>query len=233
MKNNFLKVFVIFSVIFLASGLLFMSRIDRVEAAECGSADEGSFESLDSSSSSLCDSGKVKNFAITNDGWQWDCVDDDDPDGMYSATCMADKTVASDSDNSTEVDCDENPGNIKCLPGIDLTFGDVYCIFLKIMTWIFSIALVMAIVVLIINGLRYVLSTGDSGAISKVHKNLSWALVGIVVILLSASILIMIANFLGVFTASFEAIILPAEVIYCDVVWWADLIGGVFDWLGF
>lgn len=116
------------------------------------------------------------------------------------------------------------------LPGTDLVFGDVYCIFLKIMTWLFSVSLVIAIVVLIINGLQYIFSSGDSGTLMKVHKNLSWALVGVVVVLLSASILIMIANFLGVFTASFEAIILPVEAVKCDVVWWADLIGAVFDW---
>jgi hypothetical protein len=116
------------------------------------------------------------------------------------------------------------------LPGTDLVFGDVYCVFLKIMTWFFSVSLVIAIIVLIINGLQYIFSSGDSGTIMKVHKNLSWVLVGVVVILLSASILIMIANFLGVFTASFEVIILPAEAVKCEVVWWADLIGAVFDW---
>lgn len=118
------------------------------------------------------------------------------------------------------------------LPGVDLKMGDIYCIFLRIMTWFFSFALVIAIIFLIINGLRYIFSSGDPQTLSTVHKNLSWISVGIVVVLLSTSVLIMIAMFLGVFTAGFEALILPIYAIKCEVVWWAEMIGEIFEILG-
>lgn len=128
-----------------------------------------------------------------------------------------------------ELDLDEL---LKNTPGIDSTTGVVYCIFLRLMTWLFSFALVIAIILLIINGLRYIFASGDPQTLSTVHKNLSWISVGIVIVLLSTSILIMIAMFLGVFTAGFEAIILPIYAVKCEVVWWASLLGNIFSRMG-
>ncbi|OWK27429.1 MAG: hypothetical protein US76_04340 [Parcubacteria group bacterium GW2011_GWA2_38_13b] len=115
------------------------------------------------------------------------------------------------------------------LPGIGFVFGDMYCIFLKIMTWLFSFALILAVTSLVINGLRYIFSSGDPQVLLSVHKNLSWIAIGIVIILLSTSILIMIAMFLGVFTAAFETLILPIYMVKCEIVWWAGLIGKLFS----
>lgn len=118
------------------------------------------------------------------------------------------------------------------LPGIDLKFGDVYCIFLRVMTWFFSIALVLAIILLIVNGLRYIFAGGSPEAINKAHKNFAWIGVGIVVILFSVSIILIVANFLGVFTTNIDLFLLPAKSITCDVVWWADLIQDVISIFG-
>lgn len=100
------------------------------------------------------------------------------------------------------------------------------------MTWLFSFALVLAIILLIINGLRYIFAGGNPEAIAKAHKNFAWIAIGIVVVLLSVSILLMIANFLGVFTASFKAFILPGEAVYCEIIWWGRLISDVFRFFG-
>ncbi len=125
--------------------------------------------------------------------------------------------------------CDQYPSSLACLPGIDLTTGDVYCIFLRVMTWLFSFALVLAIMFIIINGTRYFFTGGDPSAITKTTQNLTWTIVGVVVVLLSMSILLAIANFLGVFTAEAEIFLIPVEAQMCDVVWWVDMIQGVFD----
>ena len=118
------------------------------------------------------------------------------------------------------------------LPGIDLDLSTVYCIFLRFMTWSFSFALVLAIISLVYNGLRYIFSSGSSDELAKVHKNFTWTLIGVVVVLLATSILLMIANFLGVFTASFKIFLLPFEEIGCEITWWASLINSVGSGLG-
>lgn len=118
------------------------------------------------------------------------------------------------------------------LPGIDLTFGDVYCIFLRAMSWFFSFALVIAIILLIVNGLRYIFASGNPDAIVQAHKNLAWIAVGIAVILLSISILLIIASFLGVVTTGFEELILPRGAESCDVIWWWEIISRALDVMG-
>ena len=122
-------------------------------------------------------------------------------------------------------------GVLENLPGIDLDVGIVYCIFLWIMTWAFSFALVLAIISLVYNGLRYIFSSGDPGELAKVHKNFMWTLIGVVVVLLATSVLLMIANFLGVFTADFQEFLLPFED-GCEITWWANLMNSVGNGLG-
>lgn len=125
-----------------------------------------------------------------------------------------------------------NDGGLENLPGMDLDVSIVYCLFLRFMTWFFSFALVLAIIFLVYNGLRYITSSGNPDELAKIHKNFWWTLIGVVIVLLATSILLMIANFLGAFTVNFKIYLLPFEEMECEITWWADLINSVGNGLG-
>lgn len=191
-----------------------------------------------------CESGELDDNGVydMDSYWSWDCVEQSS--GLSRYCSVTKETVSGGSDESSdsgggddssgdyEGSSGSTEGELENLPGIDLKLSNIYCIFLRFMTWFFSFALVLAIIFLVYNGLRYVSSSGNPDELAKIHKNFWWTLIGVAVVLLATSILLMIANFLGVFTASFKIFLLPFEEISCEITWWASLINDVGSGLG-
>jgi len=68
--------------------------------------------------------------------------------------------------------------------------GSVVDIVIKILSYMALIATI----VIIIAGVRMVISMGDEGAVSGAKKTLLWALIGLILILLAGAIVSVIAN---------------------------------------
>lgn len=76
------------------------------------------------------------------------------------------------------------------LPGKDLTARDVYCIMVRLMNWTFTIAVILAIIMMIVVGVRYVTASsgGKVDAVGEATKNLKYVFLGIVIIFLAWSL---------------------------------------------
>lgn len=221
------KYIIIFCALFVGLSLFYAPA--PVQAQTCGST------------KGTCDSGELDDNGVyeSDSYWTWDCVEQS---SGISRSCTLTKDAAEsgsgsgDGDSGSEDDSggggSGSDGGLENLPGMDLKLSNIYCIFLRFMTWFFSFALVLAIISLVYNGLRYITSSGNSDELAKINKNFWWTLIGVVVVLLATSILLMIANFLGVFTASFKIFLLPFEEIGCEITWWASLINSVGEGLG-
>jgi len=67
-----------------------------------------------------------------------------------------------------------------------------------IMKWLLAIIAVWAVVFIVIGGFRMVMAQGNEEQYTSAKKTITWAILGLVIALLSFSIVAMIQNFLGV-----------------------------------
>lgn len=72
------------------------------------------------------------------------------------------------------------------LPGS--RFNDVPSVIVGIITWLGVLVGILAVVALIYSGIMYITAGGDTAKADTAKKNITWAVVGIVVVLLSVII---------------------------------------------
>ena len=78
--------------------------------------------------------------------------------------------------------------SLKCLPGM---IGEV-------ILWLLSFAGVVVLILLIIGGFKFIASGGDPKQVEGARKTITYALIGLVVILFSFAIINLIADVTGV-----------------------------------
>jgi len=79
----------------------------------------------------------------------------------------------------------------------DFTVQKIAGIITGFACWLIGIVLAIMVIFLIIAGVRYFLARGDSTKTADATKNLTWTLVGILVILATNVIIATVANALG------------------------------------
>lgn len=81
--------------------------------------------------------------------------------------------------------------------GFVLTIDCIPIMFFNLIFWALSFAGLVALVLVIAGGFKYMISGGDQKAVEGGKKTITWALVGLVVILLSFAIVGFVANVTG------------------------------------
>lgn len=66
--------------------------------------------------------------------------------------------------------------------------------FAKIMTIVFSIAGSVALLVIVIGGFRYIISRGDPSGTAQAKNTIIYGIIGLVVVMASASIVALVIN---------------------------------------
>jgi len=94
---------------------------------------------------------------------------------------------------SSNVWADDNPPQLTTSTNGSPTVGGILDSALKIL---FPIAGVVCVIFLIIGGYMWMTSTGDPEKIKKAQSTLTWALIGLVFIMLCTSILYIVTKFI-------------------------------------
>lgn len=81
--------------------------------------------------------------------------------------------------------------------GVNFTIQDVAAILTGFACWLIGIVLVIMVIFLVWAGIRFFLSRGNEVALGNAKKNMTWTLVGILVILATNVIIATVANALG------------------------------------
>lgn len=81
-------------------------------------------------------------------------------------------------------------------PGIDLTVDKLKDIITGLACWFIDIALILIVVAVVFYGIKFLISQGDPGKIGDAKKGLGWAIVGIIVILGTYTIIASVGNFI-------------------------------------
>lgn len=79
-----------------------------------------------------------------------------------------------------------------------VTLGCATVLFQNLIFWALTFAGIVALVLLIVGGIKYITSGGDAKAADGAKKTITWALIGLVVILMSFAVLSLIAGITGV-----------------------------------
>lgn len=79
-------------------------------------------------------------------------------------------------------------------------FTSVGGIITQIFTWLIAIIGVIAVIFIIIGGIRYILARGDPKATDAARGTITAAIIGLVIALLAVVIVIVVSNFLGAST---------------------------------
>ena len=81
--------------------------------------------------------------------------------------------------------------------GVNFTVQDVARIITGFACWLIGIVLAIMVIALVISGIRFFLARGNETALTSAKKNITWTLVGILVILATNVIIATVANALG------------------------------------
>lgn len=68
----------------------------------------------------------------------------------------------------------------------------------KIIKWILGISAFLAMLALVVGGVRLIISFGNPSGVSAAKNNILWAVIGIAVIMLSYAIITLVSDLLGV-----------------------------------
>jgi len=79
-----------------------------------------------------------------------------------------------------------------------LNTNDLTGLFVSIANWVAGIAATLAVLLIIIAGLQYIFSGGDVDKIEKANRTIKWSLIGLIVIIMSWSLLKTILELLNV-----------------------------------
>lgn len=81
--------------------------------------------------------------------------------------------------------------------GIDLTIQSVFGIITGLACWFTRFALVLMVVMIVFYGIKFMMSQGNPAKYGEAKTSFLWALVGVLVILGTYTIIATIANALG------------------------------------
>lgn len=82
--------------------------------------------------------------------------------------------------------------------GVPKTLADLYAVLCNIANWFFAFVLVLAVIALIYAGLLFFTAGGSEDKVKRSKTLLLYALVGIVIALLSKSLVIVVGSFLNI-----------------------------------
>ena len=87
---------------------------------------------------------------------------------------------------------------VQTVPDISITSADTLLSqFVSIMNFIFSAALILAVVLIIIGGISYMTAGGDETKLGTAKKRVIWGLVGAAIVIAAWGLIALIANYLG------------------------------------
>jgi succinate dehydrogenase/fumarate reductase cytochrome b subunit len=76
-------------------------------------------------------------------------------------------------------------------------FNNIGAILTKIFTWLVAVVGVIAVLFIVVGGIRYILARGDPKATDAARGTITAAIIGLVIALLAVTIVIVVGNFLG------------------------------------
>lgn len=87
--------------------------------------------------------------------------------------------------------------------------SDLGPLFQRVVSLVLGFAGIVLFVILVVGGFKYITSGGDPKAIEGAKKTLTYAVAGLVVILVSYLILVLISNVTGVNVTNFSVVATP------------------------
>lgn len=87
-----------------------------------------------------------------------------------------------------------------CVLSDDFTEGNLWSTVSTIINWILGIVGVIAVVMIIIGGIQYTVSAGDSGKVKKAKDTILYGIIGLVIALLAAAIVNFVLD--GIFSGN-------------------------------
>lgn len=87
---------------------------------------------------------------------------------------------------------------VQTVPDISISSADsLLTQFVSIMNFIFSGALILAVILIIIGGISYMTAGGDETKLGTAKKRVIWGLVGAAIVIAAWGLIALIANYLG------------------------------------
>ncbi|KKR03466.1 MAG: hypothetical protein UT31_C0020G0005 [Parcubacteria group bacterium GW2011_GWF2_39_13b] len=87
---------------------------------------------------------------------------------------------------------------VQAVPDINITSADsLLTQFVEIMNWIFSAALILAVILIIFGGISYMTAGGDETKLGTAKKRVIWGLVGAAIVIAAWGLIALIAQYLG------------------------------------
>ncbi|KPJ55221.1 hypothetical protein AMJ47_01830 [Parcubacteria bacterium DG_72] len=79
-----------------------------------------------------------------------------------------------------------------------LSSSDILVIIGRIINWIFTISLFLAVIMYIISGIRFLTAAGDPEKINTAKKMALWVTIGLMIVIAAKGIVVLIGTILGV-----------------------------------
>lgn len=84
------------------------------------------------------------------------------------------------------------------VPEREFTMTIVYTIFKDVMNWVFGLALLLAVIMIIWGGITYMTAGGDDEKITAAKKRVVWGLVGAAIIIAAWGLIFLVGNIIGI-----------------------------------
>lgn len=85
-------------------------------------------------------------------------------------------------------------GGLDSVPGVDLTIQRIFDIVVGLTCWLTRFALLAMVIMLVIYGLQFITARGEPSKFNNAKKSFNYALVGILVIMATYTIIATIGN---------------------------------------
>ena len=187
MANTYKKLFLI---IFIT--VLFLGGFNFTKAMHCGLA----FNNLSCSTKLPSEQSEHCKSCFDSNNTFYSCVDKN-----TNCPSTGDSKSKTSSENALSAldaikRAEELGKTIGGIQNIPTTVSSIFDILLFVMGWIFRFAIAIGVIMIIISGLMYILSGGNSERAGKAIKLLLYTIIGIIIVALSWSILSIIRNLL-------------------------------------
>lgn len=81
--------------------------------------------------------------------------------------------------------------------GVDLTIQSIFGIITGLACWFTRFALVLMVVMIVLYGIKFMTAQGNPAKLDEAKKSLTWAIVGVLVIMGTYTIIATVANAVG------------------------------------